>query len=326
MAAGPPWPRPRCGRWLRRWHPRPEATADPQEAESSTGPLDNYHAGTVADLGCQLEFIDEPSRPGQAEPHSVARGPAVCQRQVKVGDARPFVAEADPDAALAVTRPDHLDPGQAAAAVHQGIAGQFAGRGHHLGLVHQGEAAFRGQDPYSLPNTHHVVSRLDRQFIHQVRPFSISRPLSAFRAVRTPRRDRPSSVSVMATAGRIPTMTVSASNNRDMDPIMVSIRPMKESTISTEVMSMITPRAPALASSSARSSCRRSTLSSCRSIWMETKSTPPILTIGTRSIRRDRPSARRGSVRALAHRPALPWWRCRRTRCRAPRSSARPGA
>jgi hypothetical protein len=35
---------------------------------------------------------------------------------------------------------------------------------------------------------------------------------------------------------------------------MVSIRPIKESTISTAVMSMITPRAPVAASSSARSS------------------------------------------------------------------------
>jgi hypothetical protein len=84
--------------------------------------------------------------------------------------------------------------------------------------------------------------------------------------VRTPRSDRPSSVSVMATAGRMPTSTVSASNNRDIDPIMVSIRPMKESTISTAVMSMIRPVAPVAASSTARSSWSRITLSSCRSI------------------------------------------------------------
>ena len=94
----------------------------------------------------------------------------------------------------------------------------------------------------------------------------------------------------MATAGRMPTSTVSASNNREMDPIMVSIRPMKESTISTAVMSMITPVAPVADSSLARSSWSRITLSSCRSIWMETNSVGPILRIGTRSIRPDRSS------------------------------------
>ena len=59
---------------------------------------------------------------------------------------------------------------------------------------------------------------------------------------------------VIATAGRMPTRTVSAPNNREMDPIMVSIRPMKESTISTAVMSMITPVARVATSSVARSS------------------------------------------------------------------------
>jgi hypothetical protein len=95
---------------------------------------------------------------------------------------------------------------------------------------------------------------------------------------------------VIATAGRIPTRTVSASNSREIEPIVVSIRPTKESTISTAVMSMITPLTPVLASSSARSSCSRITLSSCRSIWMETNSVWPILRIGTRSIRLDRSS------------------------------------
>ena len=54
--------------------------------------------------------------------------------------------------------------------------------------------------------------------------------------MRTPFSDSPSSVSVMATAGRMPTMTVSASNSRDIEPIVLSIRPMNESTISTPVV------------------------------------------------------------------------------------------
>jgi len=64
-----------------------------------------------------------------------------------------------------------------------------------------------------LPNADDVVSGPDRQLIHQARPFSSSKPFSAFSAVRTPRRDRPSSVSVIATAGRMPTRTVSASSS-----------------------------------------------------------------------------------------------------------------
>ena len=76
-------------------------------------------------------------------------------------------------------------------------------------------------------------------------------PRSTFRAVRTPGSDRPSSTRVMATAGCIPTTTVSASSTRDMAAMFPSTRPMKESTISSEEMSMSTPRAP-VASRSAR--------------------------------------------------------------------------
>src|SRR6185437_13944715 len=220
-------------------------------AASSAGPLDDHDAGAAARLGGQLELVDQPPRAGQTEAEADTRTPAVGQGQVDVRDARALVGEADPDAALAERRRDHLDPGQAAAAVYQGVAGQLAGCRHHLGLVHQGQASLGRYHPHLLPNADDVVSGPDRQLIHQARPFSSSRPFSAFSAVRTPRRDRPSSVSVIATAGRMPTRTVSASNSREIDPIMASIRPMKESTISTAVMSMITPRAPVAASSSA---------------------------------------------------------------------------
>ena len=68
-------------------------------------------------------------------------------------------------------------------------------------------------------------------------------PFSTLSAVRTPGSDRPSSTSVIATAGRIPTTTVSASSTRDMAAMLASIRPMNESTISSEEMSIRTPRA-----------------------------------------------------------------------------------
>src|SRR6185312_5333491 len=198
----------------------------------------------------------------------------------------PLVGEVKLDAGPPVRRLDHFDPGHTAAAVHQRVPRELARGRHQLGLVYERQPVFRRRAADLLADADDVVSRLDRQLIHQDFPFRISRPFSALSAVRTPLRDSPSSVSVIATAGRMPTMTVSASNSLDIEPIMVSIRPMNESTISTAVMSMITPRAPVTASSSARASWSRTTLSSCRSIWMETKSVVPILRIGTRSIRR----------------------------------------
>ena len=71
-------------------------------------------------------------------------------------------------------------------------------------------------------------------------------PRSTLSAVRTPGSDSPSSTSVIATAGRMPTTTVSASSTRDIAAMLPSIRPMNESTISSAEMSMSTPCARAL--------------------------------------------------------------------------------
>ena len=49
----------------------------------------------------------------------------------------------------------------------------------------------------------------------------------------------------MATAGRMPTTTVRASSTRAMAAMLPSMRPMKESTISSAEMSISTPRARA---------------------------------------------------------------------------------
>ena len=69
----------------------------------------------------------------------------------------------------------------------------------------------------------------------------IARPLSTFSAVRTPVSAKPSSTSVIATAGRMPTTTVTASSTRDIAAMLFSMRPMKESTISSADMSISTP-------------------------------------------------------------------------------------
>ncbi len=68
-------------------------------------------------------------------------------------------------------------------------------------------------------------------------------PFSTSSAVRTPGNDSPSSTRVMATAGRMPTTTVSASSTRDMPAMLPIMRPMNESTMSSAEMSIRTPRA-----------------------------------------------------------------------------------
>src|SRR5687767_10504665 len=113
------------------------------------------------------------------------------------------------------------------------------------------------------------------------RSMSIAR--STVSAVRTPDSDMPSSTSVMATAGRMPTTTVSASRTRDMAAMLPSMRPMKESTISSDEMSMRTPRAWCLTMLAVRSSCSVMASRSCMSTWMETSRNSPILMMGMRS-------------------------------------------
>src|SRR5499425_1346349 len=108
-------------------------------------------------------------------------------------------------------------------------------------------------------------------------------PFSTLRAVRTPGRARPSSTSVMATAGRMPTTTVSASSTRAIAAMVPSMRPMKESTTSRAEMSMRTARARALTMRSARSSCNVMARRSCMSTCTVTRRYSPILRIGMRS-------------------------------------------
>jgi hypothetical protein len=69
-------------------------------------------------------------------------------------------------------------------------------------------------------------------------------PFSTSSAVRTPCMGKPNSTSVIATAGCIPTTTVAASSHRAMLAILLSIRAMKESTISMAEMSIRTPLEP----------------------------------------------------------------------------------
>src|SRR2546421_3261059 len=119
-------------------------------------------------------------------------------------------------------------------------------------------------------------------------------PRSTLSAVGTPVSDMPSSTSVMATAGRMPTTTVAASSTLDMAAMLASMRPMNESTISSDEMSISTPRARLLTIWLVRSSCRVSASLSCMSTWMETRRNSAILMIGIRSISGSVPRGRRG--------------------------------
>src|SRR4051812_715343 len=108
-------------------------------------------------------------------------------------------------------------------------------------------------------------------------------PFSTFSAVRTPSSDRPSSTSVMATAGCMPTTTVVASSTRAMPEMLASMRPTNESTISRAEMSISTPLAPVRSICEDRSSCSARATWSCRSTWMVTSRALPIFRIGMRS-------------------------------------------
>src|SRR3954447_16486253 len=107
-------------------------------------------------------------------------------------------------------------------------------------------------------------------------------PRSTVSAVRTPGSVSPRSTSVIATTGRIPTTTVSASSTLAMPAMSDSMRPMKESTSSSEEMSISTPRAPVSAIRWARSSCSAIAIRSCMSTWMLTSSRWPSLRTGMR--------------------------------------------
>ena len=153
-------------------------------------------------------------------------------------------------------------------------------------------------------------------------------PRSTLSAVLTPVSDSPSSTKVIATAGRMPTTTVSASSSRDTAAMLSSIRPMKESTISSPEMSIITPLAEVATIFSDRSSssalARRSWMSTC----MLTSSARPSFKMGMRSISRA-PCARRcdrcAGRRAATPRRASPWTRRRARRPDAPSSARSAG-
>src|SRR5580698_10572278 len=94
----------------------------------------------------------------------------------------------------------------------------------------------------------------------------------------------PSSTRVMATAGCMPTTTVSAPKTRDIAAMFASMRPMKESTISSEELSISTPAEPQSEMRCATSSCNCMASLSCMSTWMVISRNGPMRRIGILSI------------------------------------------
>ena len=111
----------------------------------------------------------------------------------------------------------------ASAAVVDRVARDLARGGHHLRLIDEREARFDGPRSHELPHRYDVcrgakLQRLTPKDWHP--PLAMSAvcvwssdsssaiPLSTFSAVRTPGSVSPSSTSVIATAGCIPTTTV----------------------------------------------------------------------------------------------------------------------
>src|SRR5690606_760615 len=121
-------------------------------------------------------------------------------------------------------------------------------------------------------------------------------PRSTLSAVFTPVSDKPSSTSVIATAGRMPTTTVSASRMRETAAMLSSMRPMKLSTISREEMSISTPFARVCTIFCVRSSSSAIASRSCMSTCIVMSNASPIFRIGIRSMSRDSARRRGGDV------------------------------
>src|SRR5688572_11734028 len=109
-------------------------------------------------------------------------------------------------------------------------------------------------------------------------------PRSTFNAVLTPGSDSPSSTSVIATAGRMPTTTVCVSKILAIPAMLPSTLPMNESTTSSAEMSTISPRARVSAIRDMMSSCSVMASRSCMSTWIVTRRQLPMRRIGIRSI------------------------------------------
>ena len=107
-----------------------------------------------------LELADQPLGAAQPQPEAVRGGEAVAHGHRDLGDARPLVVEVDlkADAAVAADLEDrHL----AAAAMHEGVAGQLADGGDELGSLQGAEAERDDAILDGLPRCGHLIRSRD---------------------------------------------------------------------------------------------------------------------------------------------------------------------
>ena len=234
-------------------------------AESQFPPGDR-HARAFAGFRLDFELIRKPFGSAESEPEAAAGRKTVLQGAFDIGDPGTAIFEAGAQTAPAVAL-DNLDVGPSATAVDQSVARELAGGRDDLGLVNKGKAQLQRRFADVLPHANDVFGCADRKpirfdrlsrhwFVQSRRYDSRSRsiPRSTFNAVRTPFSESPSSTSVIATEGCMPVTTVAAPSTLDIPAILPSMRPINESTISSEEMSIRTPLARVAAMRSVRSS------------------------------------------------------------------------
>ena len=227
----------------------------------------------------------------------------------------------------------------AAAAVHQGVAGQLAGRRHHLGLVHQGQAALGRDHPHLLPDADDVVSRPDRQLIHQARSVQQREALlrvqrgahAAQRQAQLGERDRHRRAH--ADQDRLGVEQPRDRPDHGQHPADEGVHDLHRGDVDDHPVGagggqfvrqvLLEPHdALVLQVDLDGDEERCPDLEDRHAVHQA----GPASAGGGWPGRAGRCAGRGGSARAPARRPASPWWRCRRTRCRATRSSARPAA
>src|SRR5262249_9194678 len=123
-------------------------------------PSRDGHSRARAGLRIDVEVVDETAGTTEAEAEAGAGREAVAERLVDVRDAGALVLEDAPQAApCAVVQ--RLEADGPATPVQHHVAGELAGRGHHLRLIHQAEAARDCPLAYGLTDLHDVVALPD---------------------------------------------------------------------------------------------------------------------------------------------------------------------
>src|SRR5690606_30046464 len=111
---------------------------DPPSGAGGLSPANSRDMGPSTRARPHLQLTHEPPGTAQAKPQPATRGISIAQGQLDVGYAPALVLERHPYPSASPVL-QGLDRCGASAAVLHGVAREFAGRGNHLGLLHQPE-------------------------------------------------------------------------------------------------------------------------------------------------------------------------------------------